>query len=217
MGFSEECDSLNASINNNTICDLSSIYNYHKSYIALCLKYPDSINTTHEIIRTKEFYFTCQNDFYKSKFIYEHINKTNNKIILDIYIINNQYYISEQCLLKLLADPKISNYLCVVNKINSYFPEIYIHQHNFNDIEYKIYNSEKYYYICNKQRYEQMKMFLEINYINYETNDQKILNLTNSFVDIVNDLQDQINSLKLQVENLKNNSFHNLGKHLYNN
>lgn len=209
MGFSEESDILNSTLANSTYYGLSIICNFHNSYIELCLKYPDAVNMN-QIIRPDYHYFNGLNDYYKSKFLYNHINKNTNKLILDVYIIDNNYYINEEYILKILVDPKIQIYL--TKNIN--FPEIYIHRHNINEMIYKTFDNTKYYILCSNQRLEQYNYFFKINYIKYKTSALQIIELTNSFTDIIDDLQDQISTLKMQVKD--HNPFYYLGKHLYN-
>jgi hypothetical protein len=167
MGFSEECNMLNnAFTNNNTIFDFTSIYNFHKSIYDLCLKYPCSVNTN-EIIQKESYYFTGSTNFHKSKFIYHHINKLTNKFILDVYIINNQYYINEEYILKILIDPKIQNYQNIILKTH-FVPQLNTNQHCLLENITCTFSDKKYYYIGNAPP-DNLKINVEINYINFKT------------------------------------------------
>lgn len=216
MNYCRESEELSRKYAN--LFELSSIYDHHNEYVNLCLKYPNDVNMSN-IVRPDTHYFNggC-NDYQKSRFVCDHINKSTNKLVLELYIIDNNYFITEEYVFKILVDHKIRHYLCNIFKVNSHFPELYIDEHTIRNLKCKQFDNSSYYHINTDGNYlNRYKSMFEVKIINHKKHDQQIIELTNSFVDMIDDLQNQICSLKAQVNDLKtNNTFHNLGISLYN-
>ena len=118
INFSKDTDLLNSTYCSNDSTNLSTIYNYHKTYTELCLKYNRNLN---KVFWQNDYYLSSQsayNNYHKSIYIINHISVNLNKLILDIYIIEDNYFISEDYILNILGDTYIQNYLTRVYNIN---------------------------------------------------------------------------------------------------
>ena len=200
INFSKDTDLLNSTYCSNDSTNLSTIYNYHKTYTELCLKYNRNLN---KVFWQNDYYLSSQsayNNYHKSIYIINHISVNLNKLILDIYIIEDNYFISEDYILNILGDTYIQNYLTRVYNINCYFTNLYISSHNFKELIWKTYDSKNYAYFCSKDGLNRYKNIFNFNFINYKTNIQRINEL-----EIIN--ENKIKDLEKEIIKLQNKEF----------
>ena len=162
---------------------------------------------------------------YKSKYILDHIK--NNKIIIDLFNINEMYFIPEDTI-DLLSDEHIIQYLCdILHMDGQYYRHLNIkcifnRFHNSVHLkktwDYSIILNGKFIHLMQVDKDSlctnldcrvDIKDFIEYNIIYYNPEDYiipSLISITDPLYNIINDLKTQISELKNEIKNneLKN-------------